>query len=347
MAETSFRGWPRVTINTGNGDVDAIAPIIISASRATDIPAFYADWFVHRLRAGYVKWVNRFNGMARHVSFERARVVVFWTKNAAPMLGHLPEFDARGINYYFTFTVNDYAAEGLEPKVPPLTQRVDTFRMLSERIGRQKVLWRFDPLILTDRITVERLLDKIHSVGNKIRGHTEKLIISFIDINRYRKVRQNLLAAGVGHCREFTPDDIARMAAGLQAMSRQWGLEVATCAEAEDLSGYGIKHNKCIDDELMIRLFGDDRELMGFVGHVPPEDAVLPFAEKEVIRTKALKDPGQRKDCGCIPSKDIGQYDTCVHSCLYCYANTSPKVAERNYERYTREGQYHESILGD
>src|SRR5512137_902137 len=101
MTETSFRGWPLVTINIGNGDVAAIAPIIISASRATDIPAFYADWFMHRLRAGFVKWVNRFNGQSRYVTFERAKAVVFWTKNAAPMVRHLPELDARGINYYF------------------------------------------------------------------------------------------------------------------------------------------------------------------------------------------------------------------------------------------------------
>lgn len=331
MIGKPFRGWPRVTISTADGDVEGIAPAIISASRATDIPAFYGDWFMHRLRAGFVKWVNRFNGRPQHVSFERARAIVFWTKNAKPMLRHLPKLDARGINYYFTFTLNDYEAEGLEPKAPPLAERIDTFRMLSERIGKQRAVWRFDPLMLTDGITVDRLLDKIRTVGNKIHQHTEKLVISFIDIERYRKVRQNLRAAGFGDCREFTLEDIGRIAEGLRSMSRQWGLEVATCAEAVDLSGYGIKHNKCIDDELMMRLFSRDRELMEFLGGQPGAADLAPLVRRGPAEGRALKDPGQRKACGCVPSKDIGRYDTCPHGCLYCYANTSPARAGGNY----------------
>ena len=148
----SFSGWQKVTIKTINGDVVGIAPIIISASRATDIPAFYPEWFMHRLKEGYVKWINRFNGQSKYVSFEKTRAIVFWTKNPEPFMRYLPELDDTGIHYYFTFTLNDYEAEKLEPNVPELKKRIDTFRRLSEKIGKEMVVWRFDPLILTKRL---------------------------------------------------------------------------------------------------------------------------------------------------------------------------------------------------
>jgi DNA repair photolyase len=343
----SFRGWQKVTINTPNATVEGIAPVIISASRATDIPAFYADWFMHRLRTGYVKWVNRFNGQSRYVSFEKTRAIVFWTKNAEPLMKYLHEIDRRGINYYFTYTLNDYEQEKLEPKVPPLQQRIDTFKKLSDTIGKGKVVWRFDPLILTSTITADALLDKIYGIGKQIYTHTQKLVISFIDITLYKKVRQNLVTARYRDCKEFTLEDIRRIAKALQEINREWNIEIATCAEATDLSSYGINHNKCIDDELMIRQFSHDKELMDFLGYVPPEEGLLPFIQTKGKRTKILKDLGQRKYCGCIPSKDIGQYDTCMHGCIYCYANTSPRVAQTNYQKHISKGEYCEAILCD
>jgi hypothetical protein len=197
-----------------------IAPIIISASRATDIPAFYPDWFMRRLRRGYVKRINRFNGPFKYVSFEKTRVIVFWTKNPEPLIKYLPELDNTGINYYFTFTLNDYEEERLEPNVPDLKKRIDTFRRVSETIGKERVVWRFDPLILTKRLTVESLLEKIQGIGKQIHPYTEKLVISFIDIGLYRKMYQNLMTAGFRDCREFTFEDMTRIAIGLQEMNR-------------------------------------------------------------------------------------------------------------------------------
>jgi hypothetical protein len=132
----SFTGWQKVTIKTQNGDVEGIAPVIISASRATDIPAFYPEWFMHRLRTRYVKWFNRFNGEHRYVSFEKVRAIVFWTKNADPIMKYLPELDEKNINYYFTYTFNDYETEKLEPNVPDLNKSIETFKRLSDAIGK-------------------------------------------------------------------------------------------------------------------------------------------------------------------------------------------------------------------
>ena len=318
--------WSETIIKTTNGDFKGKAPVIISASRSTDIPAFYSDWFMHRLRKGYVVWINQFNNQLMHISFEKARVVVFWTKNARPMIQHIPELNDRGINYYFTHTLNDYEDEKLEPNVPPLKERIETFKILSATVGKAKVIWRFDPLILTKDITIERLLDKIYSIGTEIHKYTEKLVISFVDIHNIKKVERNLRSTGFEDCREFTLDEMHRLAELLQKVNQEWKLDITTCAETTDLSTYGIQHNKCIDDELLIKLFPKDKELMDFLGY---PDAL----------GKALKDPGQRKACGCVPSKDIGQYSTCAHQCIYCYANTSPQTAMDNYNRHMSSGR--------
>src|SRR5574344_37282 len=155
----------------GGKTVSAQMPVIISASRSTDIPAFYADWFMERAREGFVKWYNPFNGVPLYVSFKKARLVVFWSKNPKPMLAHLDELDRVFPNYYFQYTLNDYFAEGIEPRVPKVEDRVETFLRLSERIGRERVVWRFDPLMLTDTLDVPALLSKIERLGDRIAQH--------------------------------------------------------------------------------------------------------------------------------------------------------------------------------
>ena len=150
--------WNKTKIGIQSGEVvEAQAPLIISASRSTDIPAFYADWFVSRLKEGYIKWKNPFNGVPLYVSFQNARLIVFWSKNYKPMMKHLDYLNDKGLNYYFQFTLNDYDAEKLEPQVPNVQARINTFIELSEKVGKEKVVWRFDPLILTDKIGVDEL----------------------------------------------------------------------------------------------------------------------------------------------------------------------------------------------
>lgn len=326
--------WQKVEIVNDDGEtVLAQAPIIVSASRSTDIPTFYADWFVDRWKAGYVKWKNPFNGVPLYVSFKNTKVVVFWTKNPKPMMKHLDFLDENVKNYYFQFSLNDYDKEGFEGKVPRVENRMETFKELSNKIGKEKVVWRFDPLLLTNEIDVKELLKRLNKIGDELYKYTNKLVFSFADIGIYKKVESNLNKANIQYI-EFTLETMLEFAEGLQKLNKKWGLELATCAEKFDLNKYGINHNKCIDDDLMIDLFHQDEELMTFLGVEFIEPSLFD-ATTTITKTKKIKDKGQREACGCIMSKDIGEYNTCPHECVYCYANTSKEAAFTNYKSHT------------
>ena len=163
----------KITITTDTGDkVEAMAPVIVSASRSTDIPAFYAKWFFNRLEKGYCVWCNPFNQKPSYVAFKNCKVIVFWTKNPRPIFPYLNTLDCRGIHYYFQVTLNDYEKENFEPNVPPLAERIETFKELSRRVGKDKVIWRFDPLIVTSGIAPRELLRRIWRIGNALKGYT-------------------------------------------------------------------------------------------------------------------------------------------------------------------------------
>lgn len=323
--------WKKIDIINQDGIlVSAQAPIIVSASRSTDIPAFYSNWFINRLKEGYIKWKNPFNGAPLYVSFNKARLFVFWSKNPRPMLQHLDYLDEKGYNYYFQFTLNDYDKEKLEPRVPNVQSRIETFQRLSERITKEKVIWRFDPLILTDNIGVEELLRKIENIGNQLKEFTNKLVFSYADIGLYKKVQTNLRNSSIPF-KEFDEKSMIEFASGLSKLNKDWGFELATCAEKIELEPYGILHNKCVDDDLMIKLFSNDSVLMDFLGvKILPADLLNP--EPIISKTRKNKDSGQRQFCGCIISKDIGEYNTCPHLCEYCYANATKQQALKNYE---------------
>ena len=334
--------WQKENIKLDNNTtVDAQAPIIISASRSTDIPTFYSDWFISRWEAEYIKWTNPFNGQPLYVSFKNTRLVVFWTKNPRPMFKHLDYLDKSIPNYYFQFSLNDYDKEKYEAKVPSVESRIKTFKELSQRLGKKRVVWRYDPLILTKDIDVNELLRRVKNIGNQIHEFTEKLVFSFVDIDIYKKVENNLKKEDVPYI-EWTTQNMEEFAKGISQINKDWGLQLGTCSEKIDLDKYGIVHNKCIDDDLMIDLFSHDSQLMDFLGvEIKQPDL---FSDGEIIKTRNLKDKGQREDCGCIMAKDIGQYNTCPHECNYCYANASKEIAKKNYQRYL-ENKSSESIL--
>lgn len=346
--------WNKVYITRDNGQrAEAQSPIIVSASRSTDIPAFYADWFFKRLNVGYSAWTNPFNGVRSFVSYENTRFIVFWSKNPRPLLDHLDELKSNGrnINCYIQYTLNDYEREGLEKGVPPLANRIDTFKRLVDKLGPGHVIWRFDPMILTDRIAVDDLLKKVENIGDQLKGYTEKLVFSYADIAAYKKVKANLQNNGVNY-HEWCEEEMVQFASALSSLNKKWNYVLATCGEKINIEQFGIVHNKCIDDDLIIRLAYNDKILMDFlgarienIGFWVPENSFEVAPGVVAVKSKKNKDSGQRPFCGCISSKDIGEYNTCPHQCEYCYANASKNAALSNWRRH-QEHPFSETITG-
>ena len=273
--------------------------MILSVSRRTDIPAFYSQWFYQRVREGFACVRNPMNAhqVSRiPISPETVDCMVFWTKNAAPMMDQLAllkEYD-----YYFQFTINDYGRE-IEPHVPELSRRLETFMQLSEKIGQERVIWRYDPILFSDQYTPESHLRSFERITSALGAYTEKCVISFVDVYP-SKNSGNLKRLKV---RQLSCEELDCFAGELSRMGKQGGLTLATCAEAIDLARHGIEHNSCIDKARIQRITGAP---------------LLVGGDK------------QREHCGCVKCDDIGSYDTCPHGCVYCYANVCPNaVADR------------------
>lgn len=342
----------KTVITTDSGcRAEALAPVVISASRSTDIPAFYAKWFFNRLQRGYCVWTNPFNRKPTYVSFEHCRAIVFWTKNPKPILPYLHILDERRIHYYFQVTLNDYVNEGFEPNVPSVEERAETFRRLAEMIGKERVVWRFDPLIVTPTLTPAMLLSKIERVGNMLRGLTEKLVFSFVDVRAYKKVQRNMAEIdgfdenNVTNA-EMNYEQRQQVVEGIAALiskwrSEGWNITAATCGEEFDYRAYGIEKNRCIDGELMERVFKDDKPFIYYLRtgkRMAPNEQTL-FGPEKTMDILKWKDKGQRMACGCMISKDIGMYNTCRHFCVYCYANASCNAVEKNNQRHSDESE--------
>ena len=351
--------WDHTYININGQPVKAQAPIIVSASRSTDIPAFYADWFFHRLDTGYSVWTNPFYGVKSYISYEKTRFIVFWSKNPEPLIPYLHILKEKDINCYIQYTMNDYEDEKLE-KVPSLERRVETFKKLVSELGVGKIVWRFDPLILNDDISIDKLLNKIQNIGDQLKGYTEKLVFSYADIESYKKVKSNLQKNNIPY-KDWTISQMDEFAAKLAKMNaeRDWNYTLATCGEKIDIDKYGIVHNRCIDGDLITRIAWNDSILMKFMG-VKIIDAPQPdlFGSSAELPTNAIslpdgkyfisghkKDSGQRELCGCMAAKDVGEYNTCPHLCEYCYANTTKQTAINNWLCH-QNNKFAESITG-
>ena len=351
--------WTKISRPIDDGTIVSMqAPLIISASRSTDIPAFYADWFFYRLKKGYSAWTNPFNGVKSYISYDKVRFVVFWSKNPRPLLQHLHILKERNIKCYVQYTLNDYEDEKLE-KVPSLANRIETFKLLIEQLGKGCVIWRFDRMFLTDNISIDDLLRKIQNIGDQLKDYTEKLVFSYADIAIYKKVKRNLEASGIPF-HEWNIVQMEEFADKLSAMNRdrEWNFQIATCGEKIDIRKYGIIHNRCIDGDLIVRLAWNDKELMDFmkvkIEEMPaptlfdqpelPDGAILLPHNRYFISTHK-KDPGQRQFCECMASKDIGEYNTCPHLCEYCYANTTKRIALENWERH-QANKFADTITG-
>lgn len=293
--------------------------MIISASRRTDIPAFYAKWFMKRIKAGYCTMVNPFNrNQLSYASLkpEDVDVIVFWTKNAHPILSNLKELDNMGYRYYFQYTVNGYPSQ-LEKAVPDLKSTIRTFKKLADQIGPEKVIWRYDPVLLSNITSYKYHKERFGLIANFLRGYTKRVVVSIVD--EYRKVLhsfKNLAKLGINIENNINEQMFSDMMFFIAQTARENGLEIYSCAEIIDLKCFNIMPGKCIDNQYIKQIFNVD--------------------------VTSEKDKSQRLECGCVQSKDIGAYNTCLHGCAYCYAGTL-KAAEKNQSNHFLDSQ---SILG-
>ena len=287
--------------------------MIISASRRTDIPAFYAQWFINRIRAGHCTVPNPFNRkQTSHISLcpEDVTTIVFWTRNPQPLIPYLKELDQLGYRYYFQYTVMNNPRL-LETMTPSLSTSLRIFKKLSDLIGPERVIWRYDPVVISNITDIEFHTDTYKHIAENLRDYTQRSVISLMDIYpKLKKRLQSLKDNGVeiiDSNKEFD-NRFDALLYTLSGAAEQNKMEIVSCAEDPDLTKYNIQPGKCIDDNYVKRAFGID------VSH--------------------KKDPFQREACGCVESRDIGVYDTCLSGCQYCYATSSFEKAKALNENH-------------
>lgn len=284
--------------------------MIISASRRTDIPAFYSDWFAKRVQDGYLLVRNPFDRRkVRRVSLLPGDVdaIVFWTRNAAKIINNFSLFDDVGLKYYFQYTVTGYPRR-LEKSVPRPLDAIETFKKVSDLLGPERVLWRYDPILFSNFTEIDEHKRLFAKIASLLGRYTRRVTISFADI--YKKTERNLkLIDGLEYedilLKRPAVEELTKFMADVAGAE---GLKIQTCSEAVDLMHLGVAHAKCIDDQLLYALFG--------------------------ISVGAEKDKGQREECGCIKSVDIGEYNTCLHGCAYCYATFNKQMAVKNSSQH-------------
>jgi hypothetical protein len=293
--------------------------MIISASRRTDIPAFYTEWFMNRVRAGFCTVPNPFNpNQISNISLEpdNVDIFVFWTRNPKPLFPYLKELNARGYSYYFLFTLMDNPRI-IDPKSPSPEISLATFRKLSDLIGPERMIWRYDPIVLSNVTDIEFHKQRFEFIADKLRGHTFRCIISFVDIYRKIEGRIKSLKDSGFVLNEWNDANLSDLLSSLVKIAGNNGFEIRSCASKKDLTNFGIPAGKCIDDIYIAKVFRKKLDLK--------------------------KDPSQRKNCNCVSSKDIGMYDSCIYECLYCYATTSFDRAKINFKSHDPDSP---SLLG-
>lgn len=257
--------------------------MIISASRRTDIPAFFPDKFMADYRKGYTTCQS--GRTVQNVSFADCDCIVFWTKDFSRLT---PFTDEITTPFYIQYTINAYGRE-IEPLVPDKNKILADFKLLSGRLGRERLIWRYDPIFISERYSVSYHMAHIARMARELEGYTERCVISIVDF--YGKVAERTASLGIR-----IPDrqETEQLMSFIAYTCRKHGISVQTCAEKGDFSRFGITPSHCVDGELIERITGKTLNL--------------------------TKDPTQRKECGCVVSTDIGVYNTCRHGCRYCYA---------------------------
>ena len=277
--------------------------MILHTGLRTDIPAFYSEWFVNRLRAGHVLVRNPYNPIQvtkYQITPDKVDLLSFCTKNPAPMLPHMEELKEYGQYWYVTIT--PYGKE-IEPHVPPKEKVMEDFIRLSQAVGKQSVGWRYDPIFLADLYTVEKHLADFEEMARTLSGYTDTCVISFIDL--YQKVLRNF-----PEVKSVPKEDRLRLGKEFVRIGARYGLNVKACAEGRELEPYGVDCDGCMTVELFEHAIGCE------------------------LNVPKSKEKGARAECACLLGSDIGAYNTCGHLCRYCYANYDAETVATNMRRH-------------
>jgi hypothetical protein len=275
---------------------------IISISRRTDIPAFYCEWLLKRLSAGYCHWINPYGGQVQRVSLspQDCLALAFWTRNPKPLLPHLTGLRDAGHLFYIHFTINGYPTS-IESNNPPLRASIETFRRASEIVGLDYLFWRYDPILLCDATPADYHVHRFENICRELQGQTRRCYFSFVDL--YGKTKRNIgrLETETGwSVQEPELDERLTLTRKLRDIAGEHGITLYSCC-GDELAGDGVEKAHCIDRDVIEALRPD----------------ALPH----------LKKMPTRQDCGCVETADIGAYDTCAFGCVYCYATNSRQAA--------------------
>ena len=282
---------------------------VVSVSRRTDIPAFYTEWFMNRVRDGFCHWMNPFGGQVYRVSLrpEDCLALVFWTRNARPIMRHLDALSAGGHRFYFQYTINGYPRE-IDTHAPPARAAVTALGRLAEMVSPELVMWRYDPVVFSSITPSEYHVRTFESLSAELEGATRRCYLSFID--PYGKTQRNLTRVD----REFhlglrRPDvtEQRELLAQLAPIADARGMTLHACCD-DPVPDLGVQKAHCIDSDV--------------IRHLRPD------------AFRKLKAAPSRKGCGCVEAVDIGAYDTCTFGCIYCYATNSRKAALARRSRH-------------
>jgi hypothetical protein len=288
--------------------------MIVSASYKTDIPTFYGEWFIRRLRAGYCKAVNPYGRQVYRVPMDRGSVngFVFWTKNAAPFLKHLREVKDRGFPFIVQYTINGYP-RALETSVVDSEMSVETAWSVREAYGPRALVWRYDTIVTSNVTPASFHVENFRRLASRLEGATDEVVVSFAQL--YKKTIRNLdSAATEGGFTWSNPsaEEKRTLLLSLVRIAREHRMQLSVCSQ-RDLLVEGAADAKCVDALRLAELAGGS------------------------IRAR-LK--GNRTDCGCFESRDIGDYDTCPHGCIYCYAVQNRELALERFRKHSPDSEF-------
>ena len=273
--------------------------MILFASGRTDIPAFYSNWFINRVKAGFVDVRNPFNQkLVSRIYFSDVDMIMFCSKNPLPMINKL---DTLNVPVLFHVTITPYSKD-VEPNIPDKRLIIEGVKKLSLVLGIDNVVVRYDPIFLSDKYNVDYHIKAFDKLCKNLNGYVNKIIVSFMD--EYKNVRSN---KNILKYRAFTREDYKKIGEAFSKSAHDNGMSVQTCFEDEDLTQYGFVKGECLSHELAYILTG-----------------------------KKFKSSNVRKEkkCECVQMVDIGDYNSCMHMCKYCYANYDEKVVSSNFERH-------------